>query len=54
MVVHGHSPEAEAVMNDVRIGVDTGAYATGVLTAARLCNVERSLIQTDRARPTIW
>jgi serine/threonine protein phosphatase 1 len=46
IVVHGHSPEAEPVMNAVRIGLDTGAYATGVLTAARLYGFERSVIQT--------
>jgi len=49
VVVHGHSPEAEPVMNAVRIGLDTGAYATGVLTAARLFDRERGLIQTQKA-----
>ena len=36
VVVHGHTPEDEPFASTVRIGVDTGAYATGVLTAARL------------------
>ena len=36
IVVHGHTPEDEPFVSPVRIGVDTGAYATGVLTAARL------------------
>ncbi len=36
VVVHGHTPEDEPYASPVRIGVDTGAYATGVLTAARL------------------
>ncbi len=36
IVVHGHTPEDEPFVSPVRIGVDTGAYATGVLTAVRL------------------
>lgn len=36
MVVHGHTPIKEAYRDHRRIGVDTGAYATGKLTAARL------------------
>ena len=35
-VVHGHTPAPEPVFGDGRIGVDTGAYGTGVLTAAKL------------------
>ncbi|MGJ3230767.1 MAG: metallophosphoesterase [Oceanicaulis sp.] len=35
-VVHGHTPEARPVVERGRIGIDTGAYATGVLTAVRL------------------
>ncbi len=46
VVVHGHtiSMEAESLPN--RIGVDTGAYATGRLTAAVLENDERRFIDT--------
>ena len=36
IVVHGHTPESEPVHNARRIGVDTGAYASGCLTAARI------------------
>lgn len=36
MVVHGHTPAPEAVFLPGRICVDTGAFATGILTAARL------------------
>lgn len=37
VVVHGHSWSSDAPeITSHRIGVDTGAYATGVLTAARL------------------
>jgi serine/threonine protein phosphatase 1 len=36
VVVHGHTPEAEPVLRANRIGVDTGAYMTGVLTCVVL------------------
>lgn len=36
IIVHGHSPQADPVHRDNRIGVDTGAYLTGRLTAAVL------------------
>jgi serine/threonine protein phosphatase 1 len=36
IVVHGHSPHAEPVRRDNRIGIDTGAYLTGRLTAVAL------------------
>lgn len=45
IVVHGHTPEGEAVSDYRRIGLDTGAYATGVLSAVRLEGAERELIQ---------
>lgn len=35
-VVHGHTPAAEPVREPYRINVDTGAFATGTLTAVRL------------------
>jgi serine/threonine protein phosphatase 1 len=34
VVVHGHTPTERPVVRANRIGVDTGAYATGCLTAA--------------------
>ena len=45
VVVHGHSPVETPVADGRRICVDTGAYATGVLTAVRLYGEERSFIQ---------
>lgn len=36
VVVHGHTPTKEPIVSRGRICVDTGAYATGVLTAVRL------------------
>ncbi len=36
-VVHGHTPRETVTLGEGRIGVDTGAYLTGKLTAAGLC-----------------
>ncbi len=47
IIVHGHTPEPEPVHNFRRIGVDTGAYASGVLTAARLCGESVSFLQSS-------
>ena len=45
VIVHGHTP-AEAIHTDGRrIGLDTGAYATGVLSAAKLWADQRSFLQ---------
>ncbi len=46
VVVHGHTPTAEPVQRPGRIGVDTGAYATGILTALRLEGSERRFLRT--------
>ncbi|HEX7886687.1 MAG TPA: metallophosphoesterase family protein [Phenylobacterium sp.] len=51
VVVHGHTPEEEAFLGQVRIGIDTGAYATGLLTAVRLRDADRRLIQARARRP---
>ena len=34
MVVHGHTVERQPCIQPCRLGIDTGAYATGVLTCA--------------------
>jgi serine/threonine protein phosphatase 1 len=36
VIVHGHSPDLEPYRDHRRIGIDTGAYATGRLSAVRL------------------
>ena len=46
VVVHGHTPAAEPTLGPGRIGVDTGAYATGVLTAIRLEDDRQSFLRT--------
>jgi serine/threonine protein phosphatase 1 len=36
VVVHGHTPASEPELRAWRIGIDTGAFATGRLTSARI------------------
>ncbi|CAL4869825.1 Bis(5'-nucleosyl)-tetraphosphatase, symmetrical (plasmid) [Asticcacaulis sp. MM231] len=45
VVVHGHSAKATADNLPWRIGIDTGAYATGILSAIRLHKAERRILQ---------
>ena len=44
VVVHGHTPSSEPENLPYRINVDTGAYATGVLTCVALEGGERRFI----------
>lgn len=46
MVVHGHTPTPRVHADHRRIGIDTKAYDSGVLTALRLEGQERSLLQS--------
>lgn len=48
MIVHGHTPELEPVLRPNRIGIDTMAYSTGVLTCLVLEKDQRALLQTYR------
>jgi len=45
-VIHGHSSASEPQVRHNRIGIDTGAYATGVLTCLVLDGGERAFLQT--------
>jgi serine/threonine protein phosphatase 1 len=46
IIVHGHTWEGDRpALLDHRIGVDTGAYETGVLTAVRIVDEARHVIQ---------
>lgn len=45
VVVHGHTPEDTPANKRWRIGIDSGAYATGTLTAVRLKDTSRDIIQ---------
>lgn len=46
LVVHGHTVTAEPELRPNRIGIDTGAYATGRLTALVLEGKERRFLRT--------
>ena len=50
VVVHGHTPEETPFVGERRIGIDTGAYATGVLTAVRLMGEERAILQVKASQ----
>lgn len=41
MVVHGHTPAIEPVVTPHRICIDSGAFATGTLTAVRLVDGQK-------------
>jgi len=47
MVVHGHTISAAPEEMENRIGIDTGAYQTGILTAIRIEGVTRRMITVD-------
>lgn len=48
IVVHGHSITEEVEWRPNRIGIDTGAYYSGLLTALVLEGSEQRLLQTGR------
>lgn len=45
VIVHGHTPATEVHADQRRIGIDTRAYDSGVLTALRLQGSSRSILQ---------
>ena len=47
-IVHGHTPQTEPFVDACRIGVDTWAYNTGVLTAVELDDDNRRFLQARR------
>lgn len=49
VVVHGHTPDNEPFVGRDRINVDTGAYATGVLTAVRLTESPPAVLQARKS-----
>lgn len=52
-VVHGHTPVDKPFADDRRIAVDTGAYASGTLTAARLEGEHVSFLPVSDHRPRV-
>jgi serine/threonine protein phosphatase 1 len=49
VVVHGHTIRPEVEERDNRIGIDTGAYSTGLLTALVIDGPERRFLSTAAA-----
>lgn len=47
VVVHGHTPAHAPQVRANRIGIDTGCYFTGVLTAVRLHGCDRAFIEVQ-------
>ena len=47
IVVHGHTPERQPVVKANRIGIDTGAYMTGTLTALVLEGSTQRFLSTN-------
>jgi serine/threonine protein phosphatase 1 len=52
VVVHGHTISDEVDERPNRIGIDTGAYRSGVLTALAIEGTERWLLDTREGSPT--
>ena len=52
LVVFGHTPFDKPLVSDDKIGIDTGACMTGVLTALALCNGTRRFLQTVESAQT--
>ncbi|MBI3438152.1 MAG: serine/threonine protein phosphatase, partial [Proteobacteria bacterium] len=50
VVVHGHTPEVRPYRDKRRIGVDTGAYASGTLSAARFEGDEVTFLSVTASR----
>lgn len=50
VIVHGHTPMQSPQVLPHRLGLDTGAYATGVLTAARLDDEGARILQSTARR----
>lgn len=50
IVVHGHTPTAEIYSDHRRIGIDTKAYESGMLSSMRFCGRERLLLQAIESR----
>lgn len=45
VVIHGHTPTAGVYADHRRVGLDTKAYASGVLTAVRFEDARREIVQ---------
>lgn len=52
LMVHGHTPAPEPVIEDYRICVDTGAFATGILSAVAIDRENRPRILNSHGSPS--
>ncbi len=46
LIVHGHTPEHAPFLDNRRMGLDTAAYSSGMLTAAKFIDTEIDVIMT--------
>ncbi len=46
LIVHGHSPSDDVYLDNRRMGLDTGAFSSGILASARFINSDISVITT--------
>lgn len=54
VIVHGHSIEPDVQLRENRIGIDSGAYRTGILTALYLEGETQELLSVEgQARPEL-
>lgn len=53
-IVHGHTPRPQPYALPNRIGVDTGCYDTGILTAVCLDGQDHSFVQARGLRSSVW
>jgi serine/threonine protein phosphatase 1 len=55
VVIHGHTPRKEVELRANRIGIDTGAYATGRLSAVQLVGTRLRFLQAStRTQGSSW
>lgn len=54
IIVHGHTITDEPQLPGNRIGIDTGAYRSGILTALRIEDGRVGLIQTGKDDPRVF
>ncbi len=53
LVVHGHTPQEQPVIKTNRIGIDTGAYITGALTAIVIEGTTFRFLQSRNPKLTV-
>lgn len=54
VIVHGHTPHKTVELRPNRIGIDTGAYSTGKLSAVQLVGPRLRFIQASLRTQRSW